>query len=152
MRALKIRQAVALQAEEVYKEATQMAGEIRLGFQSLRGEGREGAGRGQLHQLEATVCSSDTVGAILDFVKRQTARLKPWRESRLGEKFLDWADKKLPTHMEQIGKRLKRQQADPLTAEEALDVRLMVIQEFVRALVSQVEYLKVLAVEAGGPV
>jgi len=149
MRALKIRQAVALQAEEVYKEATEMAGEIRSAFQSQRDEGREGAGRGQLRQFEATICSSDTVGAILDFVKRQTARLKPWRESHLGEKFLDWVGKKLPAHMARIGERLRKQQAEPLTEEETLDVRLMVIQEFVRALVSHVEYLKV--VEAGGP-
>ncbi len=152
MRALRIRQAVALQAQEVYKEATEMARDIRSAFLSQRGEGREGAGRGQLRQFEANVCSSDTVAAVLDFVKRQTARLRPWRESHLGEKFLDWVGKKLPAHMEQISQRLQRQRAEPLSEEETLDVRLMVIQEFVRALVSQVEYLKVLAVEAGGPV
>jgi hypothetical protein len=41
------------------------------------------------------------------------------------------------------------QQAEPLTETETLAVRLSVIQEYVRALVSQVEYLRV--VEAGGP-
>jgi hypothetical protein len=146
MRALEIRQAVALQAEEVYPEALRLAKLVRSDFQGQR---EEGAGRGQLRQLEATICASDTVAGVLSYVKRQTARLKPWRESGLGKELLRWIEEDLPSHLDGIRRRLADQRAEPLTEAETLAVRLTVIQEYARALVSQVEYLRV--VEAGGP-
>jgi len=130
---LRLRQAVSLQAEAMYGEPLALAARVGPVFAKQR---EDGAGRGQFHRFEAVVCSAERVGVILDHVKRQAARLRAWRESGLADEFLCWVNEKLPGHTAEVRRRM----GEDLSPEEELTVKLLLVQEYVRALVAQVEF------------
>jgi hypothetical protein len=134
MKALRIRQAVALEAEAIYPQAVELAGKVAPSFQ---GDKDDGSGRGQFHRFEALVSSADTVTQVTNYVKRQTARLTAWRQSRLGQTVLCWIEKPegLSVHVTQVADRV----GESLTPSDRLLIRRLLIQEYVRALVAELE-------------
>ncbi len=142
--AMKIKIRVAEEAEKLYGDA-QKIGE--LAAQMLTSGGQEERSRSQMTSLrsiaESTLKSSD----VLDYIKKQMARQRSWRDTpreggdSLGEKLKKIIEGKIRTTAQQIAKEMQSgEESDEVRIRRELQVRLLLVRQFVRQVVVQYEY------------
>lgn len=83
---MKIHKEVELQIDAMYSKTEQL-GELAV---KVFGRGR---GKTQLRNLENIANSTLKVSDVLDYIKRQTARLNEWKKQGFGVKMLEYIQK-----------------------------------------------------------
>ena len=133
---------------DAYYEDTKQLGEIARGaFQ------KSGAGKAQIRNLENIANSAARVADILDFVKRQSGRQKPWLHDQFGPRLLDKLDKKLRAEAETIFSEIKSMIAEhkleadaKLQDDDCRRIHILLCREFMRHL--SAHYLYTLGMDA----
>jgi len=95
---MKIHKEVELQIDAMYSKTEQL-GELAV---KVFGRGR---GKTQLRNLENIANSTLKVSDVLDYIKRQTARLNEWKKQKFGVKMLDYV-KEIESQKDQIFENL----------------------------------------------
>ncbi len=92
--------------------------------------------RSQLTNLENIANSTLKVTDVLDYIKKQIARLDMWRKDNFGDKLKKYIEQSLRKRREEICGRLKIEE----NSSEGQKIYLNLIREFVRQLVVHYEY------------
>lgn len=155
-REMQIKLEVSIQAEQFYDDAIQLGDHAAYAVKKKH--------RTQLTGLENVAESAMKVSDILDYVKRQTARLPYWRQAFVQEQQGsqkekaawhsiypgDAADKEFGERLKHYLEHVLAEKRDVLcrtkldtgnkTDEERRQVYLLLIRQFIRQLVIQYEY------------
>jgi len=133
---MKIHREVELQIDSMYEKSEEF-GELAVKvFEEVRG-------KSQLRNLENIVNSTLKVSDVLDYIKRQTARLNEWKKDNFGTKMLDYIQKDIADMKETVFKNLsyefghlKGHQGDFKKQEIAMQL----IRGFIKQLVIHFEW------------
>lgn len=136
---MKIHKEIELQLDQddVYKKAEAFG---RLAVEVF---GRD-RGKAQLRNLENIANSTLKVSDVLDYIKRQTARMKQWQDKNFGKQMLDYIQKELDAQKEKIFSELSRQEPEALHGHpgefKKQEIAMQLIRGFVKQLVIHFEW------------
>src|SRR5205085_1771795 len=133
-----------------YYEDTRRLGEIAHAAFS------KGAGKAQIRNLENIANSASRVADILDFVKRQTGRQKPWLRKQFGPLLLEKLDTTLRAEAETIFSEVRSAmfaqhlgESEKLQDDDQRRIHILLCREFIRHL--SAHYLYALVTDSSGP-
>ena len=132
-REMQIIRAVSLEADAFRDDAQGLGKRIAGAITGSRG-------RAQLTGLESIANSSLKVSDVLDYVKKQTGRLREWQSDRCGFELLDYLETKLRARRDTVVTQLQPKTTSQEKPSVEQHVHLLLIREFVRQLVVHAEY------------
>ena len=92
---MKIHREVELQIDQMYKDTR------ALGSVAFQVFGRD-RGKAQLRNLENIANSTLKVSDVLDYIKRQTARMNEWKKQGFGKRMLKYVEEDIDTQKKDI--------------------------------------------------
>lgn len=140
---MQIHKEVELRLDDMYSK-TQELGKLAV---KVFGRGR---GKTQLRNLENIANSSLKVSDVLDYIKRQTARMNEWKKQDFGIKMLDYVQQGIDARKDDIFKKLLTETQLTSQEEKILkghqgefkkqEIAMQLVRGFVKQLVIQFEW------------
>jgi hypothetical protein len=140
---MKIHREVELHIDKMYGKTEQ------LGKLAVQVFGRD-RGKAQLRNLENIANSTLKVSDVLDYIKRQTARMNEWKKQNFGLQMLSYVQKEIEAQKENIFENLKtetqftQQEVKELQGHEGefkkQEIAMQLIRGFVKQLVIHFEW------------
>jgi hypothetical protein len=129
---MKIIREVNIQAEAFYEEAKELGDHAANAF----GEKH----RSQITGLENIAESAFKTSDIFDYIKRQTARHKHWRQDDFGKKLIEKLETKLASRQKVISGGLRISEKTEEGRQERRRIHLLLIRQFVRQMAVEYEF------------
>lgn len=132
---------VSNQAEIFYEQAVELGDHAALVLSNQR--------RSQMTSLETIAESTLKISDVLDYIKKQTARLPEWRQpmpgqsgpaAALGERLRNHLENKLVTNLETICRNLRIGKDEEADQQLRRRIHLLLIRQFIRQMIVEYEY------------
>lgn len=135
---MKIHREIELQLDEMYDKSQE------LGELAVKVLGRD-RGKSQLRNLENIANSTLKVSDVLDYLKRQTARMQEWKKQGFGTRMLQYIQKDIVDMRETIfGHLTKDEEFQELKGHQGefkkQEILMLLIRGFVKQLVIHFEW------------